>query len=862
MSLRFLLRTIRREMRGGGTRLAFFTACLAVGVAAVTLVAGLTEGLDAGIRAEARSLLGADLTVDGRRPLPAMLDEILAEEAAAGRPVQRTNLRTMPSVVAALADENGLPGRSRLVELRIVAGDYPFYGGLTLDPSEPLADLTGANGVVVDPAILTELGLATGDPLLVGGQRFTIAGVVLEEPDRLNFTFSLGPRVYLAEAGAARTPLLGFGSRVRHAALLRLPDGSTAADARALADRIRADIPDPDFYDVDTFDEAQPALRAGLRRMGRFLGLVGLVSLLVGGLGVAQAVRAWINGRLDAIAVMRCLGLTPGAATMIFLLQVAAFALLGSLVGVAAGIVGQLLVPALTDGVLPARLIDPWRPAPIARGLLLGVGTAVAFAAGPLLAIRRIPPAHVLRRTEPPRAVLVERAVAGLVVVAAVFGAAAWQTASAKDAAQFTGVLLGATVVLAFTARGIIHLAARLRRRLPPRAALVPLRHGLAALAAPGAATGGAVLALGIGMLLVFSVLAVESRLRAAFIDDMPADAPSTFMVDVQTDQWDGLQTLLTDMGASGAESVPFVVARLRAVDGEPVEQIVDRIEAGTDERGRRRWIFTREQRLSYGPTLPDDNRVLRSIDPNGRPWGRDDLTEVSIESGIANDLGVDVGSRLTLDVQGVPVNLVVSSVRSVEWRSFSINFFLHVEPGVLEDAPQVRVATARLPADREAEIQDAIAAAYPNITVVQVRDILERVVGLLGQLAAGVRVLGLFTVIAGVIILVGAIAAGYGRRGREVAVLRTIGMTRREVALSMASEYGLVGLVAAVVGVAGGWAVAAGVVTQGLELDFPAPSGLAGAAVLVAITLTAVTGLVASLKPLATRPSDVLRAE
>ncbi len=862
MSLGMLLRTIRRELRGGSTRLAFFTACLAVGVTAVTLVAGLTEGLDAGIREEARRLLGADVTVDGRRPLPERLETILDEARAAGTPIERTNLRTMPSVVAAPADAGGVPGASRLVELRIVEGDYPFYGGLVLDPPDPLAELTGADRVVVDPAVLTDLELAVGDELLVGGRGFTIAGVVLEEPDRLNFTFSLGPRVYLAEAGAARTPLLGFGSRVRHAALLKLPDGATAEDAAALADRIRAEIPDPAFYDVDTFEEAQPALRAGLRRMGRFLGLVGLVSLLVGGLGIAQAVRAWVAARLDAIAVLRCLGMTPGGVTLVFLLQVTVLALLGSLVGVVAGVSLQAAVPPLTDEVIPARLLDPLRPGPMARGALLGVGVALAFAAGPLLTIRRVPPAHVLRRVEPPRGRPVERAAGIAVVVAAVFAAAWWQTGSLREAGGFAGALVAAALVLGIAARAVIAVASRLRSRLAPRAVLVPIRHGLAALSAPGAATGGAVLALGIGMLLVFSVLAVEDRLRAAFVDEMPAGAPTTFMVDVQPQQWEALRELVTSMGGSEAASVPFVAARLRAIDGEPVEDIVERIEAGTDEKGRRRWIFTREQRLSFGPELPEDNRVIRSALADGSPWGLADRQEVSVESGIADDLGVDVGSVLRLDVQGVPIELVVSSVRTVEWRSFDINFFMHVEPGVLEDAPAVRVATARIPPDREDAIQDAIAAEFPNVTVVRIREIIDRVIALLGQLAVGVRVLGLFTVAAGAIILVGAIAAGYARRGREVAVLRTIGMTRRDVVLSMAGEYALVGLVAAAVGVAGGWAVAGSVVVRGFELDFPAPLLLATGAVIVAIGLTALTGLAASLRPLAARPSDVLRAD
>ncbi|MFK7960610.1 MAG: ABC transporter permease [Phycisphaerales bacterium] len=876
MTAATLVQMIRREARGGGTRLIFFIACLAVGTAAVTMVAGLVGGVDAGIRSEARTLLGADVTVAGRSPIPAGVNEVIASAAQRGETIRRADVRTTSTVVAAPPADDGTPGVSRLASLRVVDGPYPFYDAITLDGAGPpsageprptLQTVLTARTAVVDPALLSILGIELGQTMRIGGETFRVVATVTEEPDRLNFSFNLAPRVYISEAGAERTPLFGFGSRVRYRALLRLPDGADTAAARELADRVRLSLGGPDVADVQSFDEAQPALREGIARMGRFLGLVGLVSLLVGGLGIAQSVRAWIAGRLDAIAIMRCLGVRPGELLLVFLLQVAGLAIAGSLVGVVAGAALQLAVPPLTGGLLPASVIDPWQPGAMLRGLGLGLVVALAFAAGPLLAIRHVPPVHVLRRIEMPRGRPIERGLAGAVIIVTIGLAAWWQTGDPLEAAIFTGGLLVATGILAVAAWAIVRVAGRLRRRVPVRATLVPLRHGLAALAAPGAATGGAVIALGIGMLLVFSVLAVQDRLRSAFIDDMPADAPSTFFVDVQPDQWEPLRDRVLELGGADPQSTPFVTARLREIDGVGVAQIVQEIDADRPGDDREKWIFTREQRLSYGDTLPADNVILQQTPAAAAagpaaPWGDPTLNEVSVEADIAESLGVALGSVLVLDVQGVPIQVHVSSIRQVDWRSFGINFFLQVEPGVLESAPQTRVATARLPEDRAMAIQDAIVADMPNVTVVQIRAIVRRVTALLATLASAVQFLGLFTVASGLVILIGSIAAGYARRGREVAILKTIGMTRREVMFSLAAEYLLVGLIAAGIGVVGGGAIAATVVVRGLELDFPPPLVLGLIAVAAAAAGTAITGLVTARRPLRTRPVTALRGE
>lgn len=886
---------ILRESRGAGGRLAFFVACLAVGVAAVVAVAGLSGSLEEGVRVRSRELLAADLVVRSRRPLPERLDALLTQQGVAGR----TPVIELDTLAAAPPTDAG-PGPSRLVELKAVGGPYPYYGRLELLPERPLAELLADGGVVCARALLVGLGLDVGDTLRLGGQSFRIAGEVVTEPDRLDISLSSGPRVFVSREGLARTSLLDFGSRVSYRVLVRMPDGSTIADVVRLERVLHDALDETADLRIETHADAQPALRRGIERVDGFLGLVALLSLIVGGIGVAQTVRAWIAGRTESIAVMACLGMTPRQLLALYMGHTVLLGLLGSVVGVAVGVAAQFAFGRLLDsaGLLPAGLARPWQPLAMLRGLGLGVGVAVLFGVMPLRVVLRVRPALVLRRDVALRAGRRRNDLAlALLVGAGVFGAAWLQSRSLPRAAAFAAGLGVTAGLLALAAAFLVRLAGRLPRE---RLAL-PLRHGVAALARPGAGTRGAMLALGLGVAVVLGMQLVHSRLGNELTGALPTDAPSEFLIDIQPDQWDGVRGLLEQQGATAVDSVPVVVARLASIDGVAVEDLVrgrgddggaddagvgagddgdgsdgdsgddgdgraaegreaderdrERERAGGSRRGRSRWVLTREQRLTWRETLPEDNRLV-----TGALWSDPDADEVSLEERYAEDLGVSLGARLVFDVQGVPVELVVTSLREVEWESFRINFFLLVEPGVLEDAPHVRLAAAQLEDGAGQRLQDALAAGYANVTVIRVREILERVRAALDSIGLGVRLLGGFTVFAGLAILAGAVSAGALRRGREVALLKTLGMTRRQIALAHGTEHALVGAVAGLLGAGGGTALAFGVVTVVLELEWTG----AGAAPLLAVAgaaiLAAVAGLAASLRPLAVRPATVLR--
>ncbi|HYL06272.1 MAG TPA: FtsX-like permease family protein, partial [Thermoanaerobaculia bacterium] len=723
MKASLYLRTLGRESRGARARLAFFVACLSVGVSAVVAVAGLSSSLDDGIRVEARQLLAADLAIVGNRPLPAGFDP-----TAGTAGVEQTRIEEAPTVVAAPPGPNGQPGPSQLVELKAVTGRYPFYGTLVLKPARPLAELLAPDGAVVASDLLARLHLRLGDELRIGGRNFRIAGVVVSEPDRVGVSFTVGPRVFISGAGLGRTQLMGRGSRITHRLLLEFPPGTPGSRIQAVAERLKQTVPDPAFYRIETYRDAQPALRENLARVERFLGLVALLSLFVGGIGVAESVRAWLAGRLDAIAVLKCVGMRPREIFLLYLGQTALLGLAGSLVGIAAGVAVQQLLPGLFPDLIPASLVHPWQPLALLRGLGLGVGVAMLFSLAPLSAVLRVPPVRVLRReAEPlPRHPLAT-AVTGVTLIAGILGLATVQSRSWLLGVQFTGGVALATALLAAAAL----LVVRVVRRLPRDFARPWLRQGLAALARPGAATFGAIVALGLGVLVVLAMSLVQRRLAQEFARQLPKDAPSAFLIDIQPDQWPGVRALLERAGAIRIESVPVVTSRLTAIDGVSV----DGLTARRPKDRNRRWLLTREQRLTYMRQLPADNVVIA-----GALWSDPAHPEVSVEESFAEDLKLHLGSVLRFDIEGVPLDLTVTSIRKVNWRSFGINFSLVVEPGVLDQAPQQRFAAVRLPRGGEQRVQDQLAASYPNVTVLRIRELLEKVGKVLNPISLGVR--------------------------------------------------------------------------------------------------------------------------
>jgi putative ABC transport system permease protein len=856
-------RYMARESRGSRGRLGFFIACLAIGVAAVVAVAGLSEGLETAVGREARQLMAADLAIEGRKPLPAAVSSLLDREVG----TNRTTLKEMATVVAAVSrdSEKTVAGSSQLVELKSIEGEYPFYGDLVLDPpleqTQPLSTLLGEDRVVVAPDLLSRLDLRIGDQLRIGVARFEISGVVLSEPDRVGMALTMGPRVFVSGRGLARADLERFGSRITYRTLVRLPTELSRDELSTLADKIRNWPAVENRYRIDTYAEAQPAVRRALDRVDRFLGLVALLSLLLGGIGVAQTTRAWITGRMDSMAILRSLGFRPNEVFLLYFGQTVALGLAGSVLGVIGGMAVLALAPALTADLLPEGLkIGLWQPLSFLRGMGLGLGTALLFSFAPLAAVRKVPPLRVLRKdVEPLSASRWARSFAILILVAGVATTATVQAGSVRYGLTFTAGVGAAAGILALTALGAVRLLALLPGDLL-RGAPVWARQGLAALQRPGAGTIGAVVALGLGVLLLLGITLVQSGLSRQLSTALPAGSPSAFLIDIQRPQWQRVQEILSEAGAESINSAPVVTARLESIDGQGIDDLVE----SSESRGRR-WALTREQRVTYLDELAPDNKILDRASlrqDSVELWTDPRRWELSVEEDYAQDLGLEVGTELVLDVQGLPIEFTVTSIRSVDWGTFDLNFFLVAEPAALEDAPQYRVATVRLPPGGEQLVQDRLAATHQNVTMLRIRDVLAKVKKVLDRLAFGVQFLGGFTVLAGLVILAGAVSANSVRRGREIALLKTLGMVRREIALMFTLEFALLGLLAGSVGAVGGVVLSHTVLTRGMEIGWsfrPFPIAFAvGASVLLA----AATAVLAGSRALSARPLEVLRGD
>jgi putative ABC transport system permease protein len=838
----FYLRMLWRELRGAPVRAAFFVTCLGIAVAALVTVATVGSAVEQGLRAHARELLGGDLAVEARtRPLPALAPLLPAE------------LRERPRVGFALLATmvRSDAGRSRLSELKAIDTlAYPLAGVLALEPAQPLRELLNDDSVLVARELLAELSLRIGDSLSIGSRRFRVAGAVVREPDPHGFAFALGPRVLMTRSALAQTGLLAFGSRVLYRTVIAAPELSESKLSelkRRLADAVGPHV------SVESRYEAQPALRASFQRVQPYLGLVALLSLLVASVGVAQIVAAWLAQTVKDTAILRCLGMSPRELLALYLGHVLVLGLLGSMIGASVGALAPWAIARTQPTLLPPELLSAgFDLLPVLRAFGLGVLVPVLFSLPALLAVHRVPPGRVLRADAEPLPMPVRlRAMALAVSGLALVGAAYLQTEQWDIALLFSAGFAALAGLLALAAQGLVRSLEGLRSASLP----AWLWHGAAALRRPGSAAIGSMVALGLGTTVVLSMQLLQDTLDRDLAAALPRDAPSLFLLDVQPDQWEGVDQLARSLGARQTQSVPVAMARLTAIDGSTVDKLVKARPGNPSANTRGHWVLTREQRVTWGATLPPDNRVVE-----GALWSRPDVNEVSIEQGFARDLGVKLGSVLDFDLQGVPLSFTVTSVRTVEWRSFSANFFLVVEPGVLEQAPHVRLGTVRIAEGKERALQDRLAAAFPNITVLRVRDLSERALAVLQQAALAVRVLGGFALVTGIAILIGAVAASGTRRVREAAVLRALGVGRGQIARLLAVEFALRGGLAGLLGAAGAYGLSYACCRFLLELE-ARPSWLACVVALGAVMVLAVAGgLLASVRALLVLPISVLR--
>jgi putative ABC transport system permease protein len=865
VNLRFVLRMVRREQRGAVRRLGLHAVSIAVGVAALVAINSFRANLADSVRGQAREILGADLELRRSSPLPPSVDSVLDSVAATGITVsRRTTFASM-----ALAPRTG---RTRLVQTVATDGRYPYYGGVETQPANAWSALADPHNVLVDPAVLIELDVRVGDSLKVGDVTFQIAGAVTNYPGRVSLQTAIGPRVYLPLAALPATNLIRRGSRASYLASLRI--GNTA-DVRRLLYRNR-ELFRQEQIRHETVDQTEDDLSDAFDTFTRFLGLVGLAALLLGGVGVASAIHVYVRSRLDAVALLRCLGASGMTVTAIYLVQATLLGLLGAVGGTALGVAVQLTLPRVLGQFLPLDVVvRPHAPA-ILQGLLLGTVAAVVFALLPLLPVRRVPPLRTLRRELEPvtnRGDPVRLAVAGG-LVAVIVALCIWQAPNTPTGLGFAGAIAGTALVLWVAARVMMSLT----RRLFPHSATYAVRQGVANLFRPRNQTLAVTLALGFGVFLVSVLLVVQHTLLRQFRVDFRPDRPNLVLFDIQTDQRDGVRALLTSHHLPILQETPIVPARLYAINDLTVEQILNTPGNYIYER----WALRREYRHTYRDTLVGSETLVAgkwwdgaaradsAVRTNGagraeRPVGSapaDSLPRISIEEGISQDLHLKIGDRVTWNVQGALIETRVASIRRVNWARFEPNFFVVFEPGVLEDAPQMAVILTRsTDVAVRAVVQRDLVERFPNVAAVDLTLLQRTLESVVGKVTLAIRFMALFSVASGILILVAALATSRHQRLKEVTLLRTLGAAARQVRTVLLTEYAALGSLAGFTGAGlaavAGWAVSHWVFKFPYRLPW---IGLLafwfGSAVLTTV-VGALTGRELARRP----PLDVLRA-
>lgn len=828
-----------RDSRGSRRRLLLYLSSMVLGVAALVAINGFGDNLARTIDQEAQSLLGADLVLESDQPFSDRAEAVI--DSLGGEQSRRVSFASM-----AYFPESG---GTRLSTIRATQAGYPYYGAVETEPAGAAQTYLEGREALVDGTLLQQFGVSVGDSVRVGERSYRIAGRLVKTPRESSAITLVSPRVYIPLA-ELDTALVGFGSRVDYEVFFHFPEGR---DVEAVEDELRPFLRAQQIR-ATTVEEAAERWEEGLTRLARFLSLVGFVALLLGSLGVASAVHVYVRQRLQTVAVLRCLGARAGATFRIYLLQAAALGLVGAVLGALLGLAVQQLVPLVLADFLPVEVefFVSW-PA-VGLGFGIGVGVALLFALLPLLAVREVSPLMALRATYEPEArgrSVWQWAVGGL----AALGVVGFAVVQAPTPLFGLGYAVGLFVVL-----GLLVLVAYGLRRAA-RALASPQwpytwRQGLANLYRPQNQTTTLMLALGLGAFLVVALLLVQETLLRQFEVDGTTGRPNVVLFDVQPDQLDGLTTLIEDEGFPVLDRVPLVSMRLEAVKG----RLVDSLRA--DSTVDLTWAHRRQYRSTYRDVLSDTEEVVAGTF-DGQPYDGTGPVPVSVEEEIASELGVGLGDHLTFDVEGVPVETRVASLRAVDWQRVQTNFFVVFPTGALEEAPQMHVVLSRATSEAaSAQLQQAVVTQYPNVSAIDLSLVLNVLDALFGRIAFVIRFMALFSIGTGFVVLAGAVVAGRYQRAAEVVLLKTLGAARRQVMRIMGVEYVLLGTLAAlaalVLAVGAGWALAAFVFDAPLAL---AP--VAMGAVLVAVpALTLAIGLLSSRGLYAKPPMDVLRAE
>ena len=831
--------------------------CLALGVSVIAAVGTLRTATDRGLAADGRRILGGDLEVEsGSQPLSDTLRDWL-----------RTRGATISDVVQMRSMLVAASGQRQLVQLKVVDGAWPLVGeaGITASPTLPrsageknlhsqprqagegrgggaVAMALADHGLLAERVVLDRLSLHPGDIVRLGNASFTVRGELVAEPDRVAAPLILGPRVLISAAALDSTGLIAPGSMVQYAIRATLPDPQATLDA------LREAFPGQGWRIREPRDAA-PGVTRFIDQTSLFMTLVGLTSLLVGGIGVANGVRAWLDARATTLATLRCLGSSARLVFAVCTIQVLALAIVGVLIGLVLGAVLPVVLVAWLRDVLPVPPVLGVYPGPLALAAGYGLLTALAFSLWPLGRAARIPGSALFRdalipeRARPPRPLMAANAAVAAALVALTVATAA----DRRFALWFCAAALATLALFRFAGAAVV-LASRAGRRI--RSPTVRL--GLANLHRSGAATPLMLVSVGLGLSTLVAVALIQGNVRREILDQLPVDAPSFFFVDIQDNQLARFETLVRGQpGVEDMHQVPSMRARIVALNGVPIEQVHTTPDTS--------WALRGDRGLTYAATPPPGTRIVA-----GKWWPPDYAGPplVSFDAGLASGWGIGIGDVIRVNVLGRDVDLKIANLRDIAWQTLSLNFVMVASPGLLQGAPHTHIATVRVATSEQGGLLRIVTDALPNVTGIRVADVLAAVAALLDQVAAALAATGSLTLIAGVLVLVGAVAAGQRRRTREAIILKTLGATRGQIRAAWLMEFGVLGLAAGLIAALVGTLASFGVVRYIMHIDWVILPGMLAATVIGSLAMVLFFGYARVATALRAKAAPMLRNE
>lgn len=845
MRLPVFLRLAVRELRGGLAGFYVFIACIALGVATIAGVNSLSRALTAGISEQGRTILGGDVAFS-----------LVQREAS---PQEMSFFRSRGEV-GTIASLRSIVRRSdeinqTLVELKAVDASYPHSGTLLLadgtsEPQSPMEKHGGIFGALAAEELLDRLGIRAGDQIKVGTATLQVRGVIRSEPDLLSSGIGFGPRLIVPVQALRETGLVRPGSLVTWTYRIRLP---ADADAKTDIGKVRAaasrEFPEAG-WSVRSRDNAAPSLSQNITRFSQFLALVGLTALVVGGVGVANAVSSFVDLKRPAIATLKCLGAQSGVVFRVYLTQILLLAGLGIALGLAVGAALPFGAKAALQNLVPVSAIRIY-PTELGWAVIYGLLVTLGFALGPLGRARELPATSLFADravhapVEPPLVYRVSQGIA----LAILAGLAIHLAGDRKLSLFYVGAVVAAFIVLRLVAIAIM-LAARRLTGLRGTTLRLAVRN----IHRPGALTPSVVLSLGLGLTLLVSLALIDTNLRDQLSGTITDKAPDFFFVDVQDGERDAFVRLLQKTAPGGSvETVPMLRGRIVTVGGTPVADLT-----GAKAKS---WVLRGDRGITYSDAVPENSSLAAGA---WWPAGYEGEPLVSLEKETAEMLGLTLGDTIGVNVLGRTITAKIANLRQLDWDSLSINFVLVFSPNALRGAPHAHLATLRLPAsggrDMERAVLSAATKAFPGITSISVRDAIASVNEVVGKLALAVRLAASLALVVSMLVLGGALAAGHRQRRQDAVVLKTLGATRPVLLSAFSIEYGLLGIATGVFALAAGSAAAWYVVSHIMELQFTIYPSVAATAAATALAVTLGLGLAGTWRILSVKPAALLK--